>query len=405
MANKDLILKHGDIFIDLNKLELNKIYNNWRDVCDALGVDYDRYKVTKSKEYLLAKIGSMVEYEHQINHTRDYRFTMYKTKPLIDLTNMRKKNKVAKLALINNIVKYVDNNPNDYSGTIVFSWDKMLSTLGMVNPRYFYYRDKNTELADKLSIPDFVTEDFYESSKQTLKRAVKAGLNSLQKDGAIIWYPAYRIWYHTKTDSTNIAYICDDSEIKMVMEANDKTYEYIYDNYVKNPENNIEYDFDTKKEKAIGYMAITESWGLYYSTRNNIFQKIWNNENEHKKYRIFTGIFKVIKIIENMYRFKKYSEILSNYEFNPYEITGIMQNVLAKNAKNRHNKADYKFNKLLNDNSDMDDAIQLYMVESQMTQKEINRLYDDFEYDFWCTIEYCTEDAYKASTIIKELNI
>jgi hypothetical protein len=400
--NEDLIVKHGDIQLDFNNIELNKVYKNWREVCECLDLNYEDYKWGNPKKYLLKKIDLLVEYEQGVNTTIDYKFTKYKSKPLISLAGMREKNKIVKLALVNNIARYVTQNPDSYSNTIVFSWDSMMRTLGMVNKKYVHYKSDKSKLTERLGTNQFVTEEFFEKSKATLQRSVEAALKSLQNDGALIWYPSFRIWYREIGSDKNEVIVAEDEDIKLVLEAGDLAYEYIYDRYVTKPnDDSEEYDFDTKKRKAIGYMTVEDKWYLYYDRRNIEFSKIWNSEHKDMPMRQITGIYKVIKIIENMYRFKKYGNMLDNYDFDPYKVTDVMQGILMRNADNRHDKAMGEIEETVEDTPS-------YMIQraiGELSDKTLENADSDFAYNFWCTVKYCMEDAYDADHIIREMNI
>lgn len=409
MSNDKLLVEHGEITLDLNNLELNKIYKNWKCVCEALNVDYGRYKGGRNKKLLFNKINTLVELGNT-KKAHNYKFIQYKTPPLISMHNMKNKNKIVKLALINNIAKYVQANPNDYSKTIVFSWNEMLHSLGIVNRKYTNYYNDHEGLADKLDINTFVADEFYNTSKNTLRRAVTTALNSLVKDGALIWHKSFKITYQLKSEQDKFdkkiyTRIANDAEIKLVLEAGDKAYEEIYDKFVSKPQDNTKYKSDDKIKKARDYLFATDRHNLFYDTRNRIMTKLWDRNDI-----VVTGIYNVIKIIENMYRFKKYGDILDNYDFNPYDASGVMQNVLMKNTNKRKENA---AKLIANETKKNPFAVKstgkinynALKATTEVKDMHINRIDDNFEDNFWRTVKYCMDDAYDAEYVIKKLNL
>lgn len=382
----NMTVEHGNNTIDLSRIEIGKVYNNWREVCEVLGFNYEDYKSGSRKRMLVSKLETYLEFERGINGAYDYKFTKYKSAPIVDFSGMRNKNKIVKLALIHNIASYVRANPNDYNTSIVFNWNKLFRALGVVNRRYIEYEHNKGELATELDVNDFVVNDFYDKAKKTIKRAIVTSLNSLQKDNALIWYPTFRITYRDAMKGTDEVLIAKDSDVKLVLEADDKAYKTIYNKYVSTG-NSYTDNFSGQKMRAIGYLTSTDSWYLFYSIRNDIMTEIWNKENE-TNYMV-TGIYKVVKIVENMYRFKKYGDILDKHNFNPYSVSGIMQDVLVENADNRHQR-----DKEMIDNADTDLKRRVLMTGD-----------DDFVYNFWCTVNYCLEDAYDADMVIGDMNL
>jgi len=386
MNKKSVKVEHGNKTINISNIEIGKVYDNWRYVCEALGFNYSKYKKSRRKNLLLSKLSKYLEYERN-KHT--YVFTKYKSPPIVSFSGMRDKNKIIKLALINNIANYVRANPDNYSNSIVFNWNKLFRAIGVVNGKYIEYEHNKGELANELDVNNFVVDDFYDKAKKTIKRAIITSLNSLQSDNALIWYPTFRITY-TDGDNDEVK-IAKDEDIKLVLESDDKAYRRIYKKYVSTPRSHTD-NFSGQKIKVIGYLTRTENWYLFYNIRNNIMTGIWNRENETDF--TVTGIYKVVKIIENMYRFKRYGDILDNHNFNPYEVSEIMQDVLTDNANNRNKRDKGALNQTTYNETGNDIKKRVRMTSD-----------NDFVYNFWCTVNYCMEDSYDAKTVISDMNL
>lgn len=392
--NNDFIIMHEEVEIDLSRIKLNKVYKNWRAVCDELKIDYDRFGRGSTGMKLKSQIDLYFEYERKINGAYDYKFTKYKTAPIIDLTGMRNKNKIVKLALVNTIARYVQNNPDSYNTTIVFNWDKLFKVLGIVNRNYLTYQTKQTELAEELNTSEFVVSDFYQKAKGTIKRAITTSLNSLERDNALRWYSTFKISYYDEDNQSYEMKIADDKDIRLVLESDDKAYKHIYKKMVSTKKSYTD-NFATQKIKAIGYLTSTERWFMFYDLRNKFMTQIWNEKNDTNY--IVKDMYKVVKIVENIYRFKGYGDILDRYNFNPYQLSETMQDILVSNAENRHirDKNIIKECAINNDVARYGELKPRILITSD----------EDFVYNFWATVEYCMEDAYDANQIITDMNL
>lgn len=334
--------------MNIENLEVGKIYKNYKVMCEALGVNIEAGNSKKAQ---------LKEWE------RYFEYTKQGNKFIINTIYDEPKEKQDFRNGGNNKVKYIDKIEklildllvqDENNGHVFLSKNKLLQTLKMVNENYSYGKYKPQKLSKYTNVKKEEISDFYEISDDMLQRNLEAALKNLRNKALIVWKTSLTIGYIETYVPLN-----EDAEVKatrkQVMDSNGDI-EYVYDvaqpakRMVHQKANEIEEKLIIHTEKEVlntfGFKAIKDvfrynkSEEFYKRVQSILFEK----HNIYLYYNSYEITFNYDHILEEWEEFEEKLKLLQEEKESTQK--ELNQNIIDKlndNAENRHIKAPVKF--------------------------------------------------------------
>lgn len=400
-----------DDIVDLRKLKLNYVYNNFKEIIIDLELDYEKYRRSNSKKALLKVLDTRTNYTQGINNSRDYKFNEIVPKPAITMKDLTKRLQLIKLSIINSMIRYNRSKDNGDMNTqevgVTFTWRYLQESIGMVNYNYIKYQKDHDILAEIFDTDYRLIHEFYETTYANFKKSIIRALNSLQKDGAIMWKEGYYVVYK-KVIGTEVVYVNElttNNETELAMSAKDMALIDIYDNIVigDNNSESINNKNVDKRAGALSWLYRNNQWDMYYKLINEKMSMLLSDSYDTTV--VVTKMYKIIHLLSNRFRFQEFDEILEEYEFNKYQVKSDVKDSVIKNTKARVSKAQSRKDKcdnIIMDNSNSEIVDKEIFETDKLTEKEKMRLGINFFSDFVKIVEFCiTRDIELPKTLKK----
>lgn len=171
--------------MNVSKLEVGKIYKNYKELCSELGLEHK--KSTNSKNAQFKELARYCEFSrsgHSFIVNKVYSEPLPKVenrgKSEGSRNNNNKYGEMVELLILDLLATAKGNN-------VSISRSKLLRTINMINNNYGFGSENIRKLAKHTDVEEQIVYDFYNTNNSNFKKTVERALNNLM-DKRIIWY-------------------------------------------------------------------------------------------------------------------------------------------------------------------------------------------------------------------------
>lgn len=350
------------MIINIDNLEVGKVYKSYRQLCQVLGVKI------KSGD---SKVAQIKEFERHFSFSRDgNKITVNEiySEPL-DKIDLRYLNNYADYTVI--IEKLILDLlvSQGKEGKLFLSSNRLLEKVKMINENYIYCKFKTSRLSQYMNISKEEIEDFYSSSSRTLKRNLENALNNLVSQSLI----------HYK----NVVTVC---EANSDIELNENNKVKATRNYHVDEFGDVSYSYDSINIDTIA---------VHREATDEELRHIQKAQRSVLKVLDCHDIADVYKKRKNDIFFDAVREILFNsinidYYYNSYEIIFLEENVKERwdelellklddvVRKDNQTELNDKVVNRINDNAIRRNEKALFLLDSKGKTIKRHRLNDNY---------------------------
>jgi hypothetical protein len=328
--------------VNIDNIKVGQIFKNYKAICEVLGVNA---KTGKSKQLQLK------DWERYFKYSKDgYNFiiTEIHEAPTEKVDLRREGNNTLYHAhKMDDTLLYILSKQND--GELFLTINRLLLEMNMVNSNFSFGSRYKEKVSNYLNIEESFIEEFFNSSKRTLKSNIESMLDRLESKSLIYWYKVKTVCVassHSNINEigdvkvdTNITYDEYDNE---VITLSTKTTEVL--DYRVATDEEIEMILEVEDEvmtelkcKNKQEIVVKGKWDEFMRKTNQLLQDKANILFRYDSYKIIRNKSKINKEAEKVE--DSLLDIDLALAFNILTLNKDVQEQLLTNREKRHFKA------------------------------------------------------------------
>ncbi|MGM7720466.1 hypothetical protein [Metabacillus sp. Hm71] len=336
--------------MNIENIQEGQIFKNYKAICESLGVNT---KTGKSKQLQLK------DWERYFKYSKDgYNFIIneiYDAPSEKEDLRSRGNNSLEHADKMDDTLLYILSKQDD--GELFLTINRLLLEMKMINSNFSFGNRHKKKVSNYLNIEESIIEEFFNTSKRTLKSNIESMLDRLESKSLIYWQ---------KVKTVCIAKsIVSENELGNITVDTDITYDEFDNEHIKlstTTREILKYRMATDREielilevedevmqqlncKNKQELVVKNKWDLFMKETNQILRKKANILFRYDSYKIIRNKNKISKEVEKVDNITSEDIIKSLSMLN---LNNDVQNQLLANWKRRNEKANLEISLGLN---------------------------------------------------------
>lgn len=324
--------------MNIENLEVGKVYKNYKTMCEALGVNP---KTGKSKQL------QMQDWERYFKYSKDgHNFIINEiyASPTekVDLRS-NGNNMLPHAQKMEDMLLYILSKQED--GELFLTINKLLLEMNMINSNYAFGNRNKKKVSNYLNIEESFVEEFFNTSKRTFRNNMESMLDRLENKSIIYWHKVKTVCVAKSiTNSNELGDIkvnakitvdeYDNEEIELTTSTNE-----ILDYRIATDEE-IELILEVEDEvmnqlncKSKQELVVKDKWNIFMRQTNEILQERANILFRYDSYKIIRNKNKINREVEKIDPMTE-DEIIKSLDM--FSLNIDVQRQLLGHWENRH---------------------------------------------------------------------